>query len=101
MKHEYLIQEFPEAYGFSVMVCEDDRIIARRSFTSLSSLLLDAARFHITNRKARVAIETRGGLVVELNKAYVKPFNPYEEMTKEERDYAHASQVQQMMRDGA
>jgi hypothetical protein len=101
MKREYLIQEFPEAYGFSVMVCEDDRIIARRSFTSLSSLLLDAARFHIADRKARVALETRGGLIVELNKSYVKPFNPYEGLTKEQRDEAHFQQVQQMMRDGA
>lgn len=66
-KHEYLIQELYDSYGFSVLVCENDMIVARRTFHSLSILMEDAARWAVHHKNGRVALETRGGRVVELN----------------------------------
>lgn len=67
MKIEYLIQDHESVSGaFRVMICENDIIIARKTFYGLSEVMANAAKWHLANPSGRVAMEFRGGKVVEL-----------------------------------
>lgn len=65
-KKEYLIWEWPNEYKFRVWICEDSVRIDERWFYSLSTLLSDAAKWHIANPGCTVGLETRAGNVITL-----------------------------------